>query len=622
MKKESAAPHAAPSYQSPLTKKDREILSYIRTHLTEPLDLSGLCAALGVNRTTLALSVRKQTGLAPMQYVRRERLKLAAEALILEQKSVREIALSCGFEDENYFIRAFKREYGQTPLQYRLSPGEQRPDPQKQQPLTPALFADYVEKGLGRAILLLRQQQDKEPFKKPFLDHVFTSGEILGIYERDLLDCFEDRKELRALIGQTLLDSLKKDCSKRSVSIPLLHLLGFREEVREIVEQYYTHAHGALTEALKRGRFSFENESKEHPSPETLYMNAAGILGRFVKPGQRRMRAVLSDIADFFDYCEKPPIPCEKNPLYMIYDGMGREAFLDVFEEVCKSHRNGALLKKEYDLIKAPPPLPDGKALLAEQIVQTVHSSFAGGGFLFEPAFTLCLGLTPQQELQRATRALLLEKDPTSLAVFFSLCCEEDRDPRFPRPPLPLPVGELITLFDRYYAQSKEQGLDKAQARWYQLTWISILRILQQEKHAELAPLAQRLLQSEDHALFCDGLILLARNYRLCHEQILRGALKKELASPKKSIHGVYALIILAKKGEKNAPYDLLPLYFEKEKDKWDRLLIAKALFKTGEMTEELRQECMLDRLPATRELACRIDPDVSFAELERTMHL
>jgi hypothetical protein len=75
-------------------------------------------------------------------------------------------------------------------------------------------------------------------------------------------------------------------------------------------------------------------------------------------------------------------------------------------------------------------------------------------------------------------------------------------------------------------------------------------------------------------------------------------------------------------KGEKNAPYDLLPLYFEKEKDKWDRLLIAKALFKTGEMTEELRQECMLDRLPATRELACRIDPDVSFAELERTMHL
>ena len=185
-----------------------------------------------------------------------------------------------------------------------------------------------------------------------------------------------------------------------------------------------------------------------------------------------------------------------------------------------------------------------------------------------------------------------------------------------------MPVGERIALFARSYAQSKEQRLDKAQARWYRLTWISILRILQKEKHAQLAPLAQRLLQSEDHTLFCDGLILLSRNYRLCHEQILRGALNKELASPKKSIHGVYALILLAKKGEKNAPYDLLPLYFEKEKDKWDRLLIAKVLFKTGEMTEDLRQECMLDRLPATRELACRIDPDISFAELERTMHL
>ena len=119
MKKESTAPNSAPSYQSPLTKKDREVLSYIRTHLTEPLDLSGLCAALGVNRTTLALSVRKQTGLAPMQYVRRERLKLAEEALILEQKSVREIALSCGFEDENSFVKFFKYHAGTTPSHFR-----------------------------------------------------------------------------------------------------------------------------------------------------------------------------------------------------------------------------------------------------------------------------------------------------------------------------------------------------------------------------------------------------------------------------------------------------------------------------------------------------------------------
>ena len=48
-----------------------------------------------------------------------ERLKLAAEALILEQKSVREIALSCGFEDENLLAKFFKYHEKITPSMYR-----------------------------------------------------------------------------------------------------------------------------------------------------------------------------------------------------------------------------------------------------------------------------------------------------------------------------------------------------------------------------------------------------------------------------------------------------------------------------------------------------------------------
>jgi len=52
------------------------------------------------------------------------RLKIAATMLRLTDRSVGEIALSCGFGDVSYFSKLYRREFGRTPLDTRLSGGK------------------------------------------------------------------------------------------------------------------------------------------------------------------------------------------------------------------------------------------------------------------------------------------------------------------------------------------------------------------------------------------------------------------------------------------------------------------------------------------------------------------
>lgn len=51
--------------------------------------------------------------------IRKKRLQSACELLVGTNRSVRDIALSCGFFDTDYFSVVFKRVYGITPLKYR-----------------------------------------------------------------------------------------------------------------------------------------------------------------------------------------------------------------------------------------------------------------------------------------------------------------------------------------------------------------------------------------------------------------------------------------------------------------------------------------------------------------------
>ncbi len=57
-------------------------------------------------------------GVSPKQFIIETRLKKAKELILLRKFSVRQIAEMCGYEDESYFCKEFKRKVKSTPLEY------------------------------------------------------------------------------------------------------------------------------------------------------------------------------------------------------------------------------------------------------------------------------------------------------------------------------------------------------------------------------------------------------------------------------------------------------------------------------------------------------------------------
>jgi AraC-like DNA-binding protein len=81
--------------------------------------LAGLSRAAGLSRTTLHERFVHLLGQPPMQYLTRWRMQLAAARLRDSDAKHLEIALDVGYDSEAAFSRAFKREVGVSPAEWR-----------------------------------------------------------------------------------------------------------------------------------------------------------------------------------------------------------------------------------------------------------------------------------------------------------------------------------------------------------------------------------------------------------------------------------------------------------------------------------------------------------------------
>jgi AraC-like DNA-binding protein len=78
-----------------------------------------LAVGIGVSRSLLTQRFARFLGQPPLTYLAHWRLQLAAKLLHTTQKTVIEVAFDVGYESEAAFNRAFKREFGLPPAQYR-----------------------------------------------------------------------------------------------------------------------------------------------------------------------------------------------------------------------------------------------------------------------------------------------------------------------------------------------------------------------------------------------------------------------------------------------------------------------------------------------------------------------
>ena len=96
-----------------------QALAVLHKDPADPWTLSGLARRVGLSRTRIAERFRHFLGESPMAYLAQWRLKLAAEMLQSTEDSVAQVAASVGYGSESAFNRAFKRQFGSPPAQFR-----------------------------------------------------------------------------------------------------------------------------------------------------------------------------------------------------------------------------------------------------------------------------------------------------------------------------------------------------------------------------------------------------------------------------------------------------------------------------------------------------------------------
>ena len=93
-------------------------IKYIRENLTADLSLDTLSKIACLSPVYFHNCFKASTGKNLREYVEEQRLKQAANMLISTDKTLTEIAYSCGFSSQSYFSYAFKRKMGKAPREY------------------------------------------------------------------------------------------------------------------------------------------------------------------------------------------------------------------------------------------------------------------------------------------------------------------------------------------------------------------------------------------------------------------------------------------------------------------------------------------------------------------------
>ena len=101
------------------TNMQKEMLAYIDAHCMEKITLSMLAEEFHLSEKYVSRYFVEHFKISFSNYVIHHRLTYARALLETTDEQVTEIAMQSGFSNVSYFIRAFKKMYGISPLKYR-----------------------------------------------------------------------------------------------------------------------------------------------------------------------------------------------------------------------------------------------------------------------------------------------------------------------------------------------------------------------------------------------------------------------------------------------------------------------------------------------------------------------
>ena len=94
-------------------------LNYIREHSDQPLSRDSVAQKMGLSPAHFSRVLVKTTGHGFGEHLTRLRMEKAVRLLRHTNQGLMDISLECGFQDQSYFTRVFKRMIGCTPKVFR-----------------------------------------------------------------------------------------------------------------------------------------------------------------------------------------------------------------------------------------------------------------------------------------------------------------------------------------------------------------------------------------------------------------------------------------------------------------------------------------------------------------------
>ncbi|BFG78152.1 GlxA family transcriptional regulator [Paraburkholderia terrae] len=116
------APQPHPPGLEPATHpKVRRAILLMEQHIGQPLSLAELARRLDMSVRQLERLFAAETGKSPHAYGRQIRIRMASWLLTSSDRTVADIAASCGFSDASHLGREFRKEFGESPNAYRVA---------------------------------------------------------------------------------------------------------------------------------------------------------------------------------------------------------------------------------------------------------------------------------------------------------------------------------------------------------------------------------------------------------------------------------------------------------------------------------------------------------------------
>jgi AraC-like DNA-binding protein len=133
----------------------RRIADFISENYTRAPSTTEAANAAHLSKSRFCALVRQYTGTTFKTLISEMRIDEARERLVLTDDTIAQVAYAVGYNDEKYFLRAFKKSVGSTPSTYRLRRAKSAAagSPSRKEPGPPAHSLNADTRSRARAVM-------------------------------------------------------------------------------------------------------------------------------------------------------------------------------------------------------------------------------------------------------------------------------------------------------------------------------------------------------------------------------------------------------------------------------------------------------------------------------------